>query len=81
MFPEFVYLPYVVGFFYVAWNGRMLSAVTGKLLFAYICLTVIGGALAMYDFYQWGYDYGHNLDATRSHTGARLILSASFIWS
>jgi copper chaperone NosL len=63
MFPEFVYLPYVVGFFMLL---GMVVAISGnrKILFAYICLTVIGGALAMYDFYQWGYDYGHNLDST-----------------
>jgi copper chaperone NosL len=42
----------------------MIVAITGKrkFLFFYIILTVIGGALAIYDFYQWGYDYGHNLD-------------------
>ena len=61
MFPEFRYLPYVVGFFMLL---GMIVAITGnrKALFAYICLTLLGGALAMYDFYQWGYDYGHNLD-------------------
>ena len=61
MFPEFGYLPYVVGFFMLL--GIVVS-ITGsrKLLFVYVVLTVIGGVLAMYDFYQWGYDYGHNLD-------------------
>ncbi len=63
MFPEFVYLPYVVGFFMLL---GMIIAISGnrKILFAYISLTLIGGAFAMYDFYQWGYDYGHNLDST-----------------
>lgn len=63
MFPEFHYLPYVVGFFMLL---GLLVAVTGsrKFLLAYICLTAIGGTLAMYDFYKWGYDYGHNLDPT-----------------
>jgi copper chaperone NosL len=61
MFPEFTYLPYVVGFFMIL---GMVVAITGnrKFLFAYLVLTVIGGALAIYDFYQWSYDYGHNLD-------------------
>ena len=61
MFPEFKYLPYVVGFFMAL---GMAVAITGnrKFLFAYITLTIIGGVLAMYDFYQWAYDYGHNLD-------------------
>jgi copper chaperone NosL len=63
MFPEFKYLPYVVAFFMAL---GMAVAVTGnrKFLFAYLVLTLIGGALAIYDFYQWGYDYGHNLDKT-----------------
>lgn len=61
MFPEFTYLPFVVGFF-MAFG--MAVAITGsrKMLAIYLILTVIGGVLAMYDFYQWGYDYGHNLD-------------------
>lgn len=61
MFPEFKFLPYVVGFFMLL---GMTVAITGnrKFLLVYLILTVIGGALAMYDFYKWGYDYGHNLD-------------------
>ena len=63
MFPEFKYLPYVVGFFMLL---GMIVSITGnrKFLLAYIGLTAAGGALAMYDFYKWGYDYGHNLDPT-----------------
>ncbi len=63
MFPEFRFLPYVVGFFMLL---GMTVAVTGsrKLLMVYLGLTVLGGALAMYDFYKWGYDYGHHLDPT-----------------
>ena len=63
MFPEFKYLPYVVGFFMLL---GMAVAISGnrKFLLLYLVLTVLGGALAMYDFYQWGYDYGHNLDPT-----------------
>lgn len=61
MFPELRYLVYVVAFFIVF---GLTIAITGKrkLLFAYLVLTVLGGIAAMYDFYQWGYDYGHNLD-------------------
>lgn len=61
MFPEFSYLVYVVAFFIVF---GLLVALTGKrqLLFTYLILTVAGGVAAMVDFYQWGYDYGHNLD-------------------
>lgn len=61
MFPEFKFLPFVVGFFIflgilVAISGRI------KFLLVYLVLTAIGGALAMYDFYKWGYKYGHDLD-------------------
>lgn len=61
MFPEFKFLPYVVAFFMVL---GMLVAITGnrRFLLVYLCLTVVGGILAMWDFYNWGYDYGHNLD-------------------
>ena len=63
MFPEFKFLPYVVGFFMLL---GMIVAVTGqrKFLFYYLVLTVIGGILAMADFYKWGYNYGHDLDPT-----------------
>jgi copper chaperone NosL len=61
MFPEFDFLIYIVAFFILF--GLVVS-ITGKrkLLFAYLVITVLAGAAAMYDFYQWGYDYGHNLD-------------------
>src|SRR5947207_8850261 len=63
MFPEFKFLPYVVAFFMtlgiaVAISGRR------RLLFYYLVLSVMGGMLAMVDFYTWGYNYGHNLDPT-----------------
>jgi copper chaperone NosL len=61
MFPEFTYLTYVVAAFIV--YGLVISF-TGsrKLLFTYLIVSAIGGLLAIYDFYQWGYDYGHNLN-------------------
>ena len=63
MFPEFKFLPFVVGFFMLL---GMMVAITGrrKFLFYYLILTAIGGAAAMFDFYKWGYNYGHNLDPT-----------------
>lgn len=61
MFPEFGYLVYIVGFYMLA---GLVVAVTGRrtLLTAYIILLFAGAAAAMYDFWSWGYDYGHNLD-------------------
>jgi copper chaperone NosL len=60
MFPEFSYLPYLVAAFIV--YGLAISF-TGsrKMLFSYLVVSATGGLLAIYDFYQWGYDYGHNL--------------------
>lgn len=61
MFPEFGYLIYIVAFYILL---GLVAAITGsrKILFTCLLLSVIGGALAMYDFYRWGYDYGHNLN-------------------
>lgn len=63
MFPEFTYLSYVVWAFVAL---GLIVALIGRrsLLLGYIILLLLGGVLAMYDFYQWGYDYGHNLDPT-----------------
>jgi copper chaperone NosL len=61
MFPEFGYLGILIGVFIAiglaaAWFGtrRWLMIFTGT---AYVY-----GLAALYDFYRWGYDYGHNLD-------------------
>lgn len=63
MFPEFSYLTYVVIVFILF---GLLVALLGRQVFlvSYIFLLVAGGAAAMIDFYNWGYDYGHNLDPT-----------------
>lgn len=63
MFPEFSYLVYIMGAFIVfgltvAISGRI------KMLAAYLITLLLAGIAAMVDFYQWSYDYGHNLDPT-----------------
>ncbi len=60
-FIEFTVLPYIIGFFAVA---SILVIVFGrkKLLYVLFTLFVLFGILAMYDFWRWEYDYGHNLD-------------------
>ncbi len=60
-FIEFTLLPYIIGFF------ALLFIVTGiiarrKLLYLLAVLFVSFGILAMYDFWRWEYNYGHNLD-------------------
>ncbi|GAB4092917.1 hypothetical protein GCM10028786_18440 [Flaviaesturariibacter terrae] len=61
MFPEFGYLGIIMGAFIVlglavAAGGRR------KHLSAYLLLLLVAAGAALYDFYQWGYDYGHHLD-------------------
>ncbi len=63
MFPEFIVLKFIIAAFIlwgllVAWMGKL------KWLILYCSSMVIGGIIALLDFYRWGYDYGHNLDPT-----------------
>ena len=60
-FIEFTLLPYIIGFFAAAF---FLVALIGKrkLLNALFILFVGFGILAMYDFWRWKYNYGHNLN-------------------
>ncbi|GAA4334520.1 nitrous oxide reductase accessory protein NosL [Flaviaesturariibacter amylovorans] len=61
MFPEFRFLVYIMGGII---GLGLLVAATGrrKHLFAYLMLLAASAVAALYDFYRWGYDYGHNLD-------------------
>lgn len=60
-FMEFTLLPYIIGFFALLF---FVVAITGKrrLLNILLVLFVSFGILAMYDFWRWEYDYGHNLN-------------------
>lgn len=61
MFPEFSFLIYLVAAFII--YGLVIAITASrKILFSYLVVSAIGGVLAIYDFYQWGYDYGHNLN-------------------
>ncbi len=60
-FFEFTVLPYIIGFF------ALFFVVTGvvarrKILYALFVLFVSFGIVAMYDFWRWEYNYGHNLN-------------------
>jgi copper chaperone NosL len=61
MFSEFKYLGLLVGFLILV---GLVAAVTGSsnILFFFTLLSYIYGVAAMWDFWRWGYDYGHNLD-------------------
>ena len=60
-FIEFTLLPYIIGFFAAAF---ILVAAMGRKKWLYILfvLFVSFGILAMYDFWRWEYNYGHNLN-------------------
>jgi copper chaperone NosL len=59
--PELKYMPWILG---VLIASALLVAALGKRL----PLFIFGGALGLllvaglYDYWRWGYDYGHNLD-------------------
>lgn len=61
MFPEFQYMGILVGILIAL---GLVAAIVGRrvLLVGFIGLALVYGAAALYDFYRWGYDYGHNLD-------------------
>lgn len=62
-FIEFTLLPYIIGFF--ALFGLIVALLKRRwLLYIWAILFVLFGIVAMYDFYHWEYDYGHNLDPT-----------------
>jgi copper chaperone NosL len=61
MFPELNFLGYIAGF-YILFG--LLVAIRGRkqLLLYFLLLCIAGGIAAMLDFYNWGYNYGHDLD-------------------
>lgn len=62
-FVEFTILPFLIGFF--ALMGIITYLVNRRwLLYTFCILYTLFGIIAMYDFYRWEYDYGHNLDPT-----------------
>ena len=62
-FIEFTILPYLIGFF--ALMGIITYFVNRLwMLYTFGTLYILFGIIAMYDFYRWEYDYGHNLDPT-----------------
>ena len=63
MFPEFTYMPFLVGFF-IAFGLLTVALKSRTLLFINLGLFVLAGFVALYDFWKWGYEYGHNLDPT-----------------
>lgn len=61
MFPEFEYIGILIGILIAL---GVVAAILGnaRILFLFTLLSYIYGIVALWDFYRWGYDYGHNLD-------------------
>jgi copper chaperone NosL len=59
--PELKIMPYLIVFMIVfgLFNAYMKNR---KLVYLWLILFVILGAIGMYDFYMWEYDYGHQLN-------------------
>ena len=59
--PELTYFPYIVaGMIFL---GLVAAFTRNKVaFFSWAGILMILGALGLYDFYLWNYDYGHNLD-------------------
>lgn len=59
--PEMRYFPYIV--YIMGAAGLLAAALNRAWLYAVWTISLIVlGALGVYDFYLWLYDYGHNLD-------------------
>lgn len=60
--PELTYMPFILGVL-IVWG--LAAAATGKrwMLYSWFGALVISAVAGLVDFYLWGYDYGHNLDA------------------
>lgn len=59
--PELKIMPYIVAALIAI---GLLVAFAGKksLVLAWMGLVCAGGAIGLYDFWKWEYEYGHNLD-------------------
>lgn len=60
---ELKFMPYIVVF--LSLSGILVAFIKKrKLLLVWIVLVLVVMSIGLYDFYMWGYDYGHNLDPT-----------------
>lgn len=59
--PELKIMPYIIGFMTVFGLFNTFKG-NKKTVISWIVLFIILGAIGLYDFYMWGYNYGHNLD-------------------
>ncbi|GAB1441559.1 hypothetical protein MASR2M39_03930 [Ignavibacteriales bacterium] len=59
--PELAVMPYII--VTLTFLGLLIAYKGGsRMILALIILIILLGAVGMYDFYMWEYDYGHNLN-------------------
>jgi copper chaperone NosL len=63
-FIEFTVLPYIIGFFGIWAIVVGLYFKSRRSVLILLITFALFGILAMYDFWRWEYEYGHNLDPT-----------------
>ncbi len=61
MFPEFGYIGILLGILILVGLATALLG-KGRILFVFTLLSYVYGIAALWDFWQWGYKYGHELD-------------------
>lgn len=61
-FIEFTVLPYIIGFFAFWTLACAIFFKTKRSVVILLVSFMLFGILAMYDFWRWEYDYGHNLN-------------------
>lgn len=61
MFPEFGYIGLLIGILMAVGLAASLLG-SGRILFFFTLLSYVYGVAALWDFWRWGYEYGHNLD-------------------
>lgn len=59
--PELTIMPYIMIFMILSGLAIALFK-QKKMVYIWLILFVILGIIGLYDFYIWGYEYGHNLD-------------------
>ena len=59
--PELKILPYIIGFM-ILFGLTVYSLKKRSLAWIWVVLFLVLSIIGLYDFYLWGYDYGHNLD-------------------
>ena len=62
-FPELQWMPRILAGLIILGVGAALWG-RRKALYAWTAIFLLGALAGLADFWQWGYDYGHDLDPT-----------------